>query len=341
MMGLFIATKEKPGGQSAVGRYLTAIRDALAKRKFCVAWTDMTPWTGKRPPGNPATDLVIVDNQDATAIPAAYAVLAVQHGCAMEDGLRGRASDLLALGRKQAMAARRKRTAWVACSDWAAYHCRQHTGTLADRIIYGCVDTERFFPSERQRTRDAKRPVVLHDCADVVVGKVTAELGKAFEVRALAVPAGKVPDAMREADIWLCLSLSEGLPTVVMEAQATGLVVVGTNVGVLWPHTGGARLDARDKGVCAAVAPEQGAVIFDWKWRDSAAYVADWVRAAWGMRKSLNARDWALRWYGQAAFGQKWLEAIAAAARRFGIEGAGASPPKAPVETGGARRDAR
>jgi len=42
-----------------------------------------------------------------------------------------------------------------------------------------------------------------------------------------------IRNIMRESDILVCPSLSEGVPTVILEAMASGLAVIGTNVGAV------------------------------------------------------------------------------------------------------------
>lgn len=314
------------------GQYWERLKYCLHKAGIECDWVSLDGWLGGQVSGNPATDLLIVTNQDAGKIQPEYAVIAVQHGCAGEHLARiptwqGGQGFMDA----QARAGKRDRTFWVACSQWAAVHCKKHMGVMADRIIYGCVDTDKFIPSERQRLRDSSKPVVLHHCADPnkgseIIGAVTRALGAAFDVRRLNVPPAQVAAAMRETDIWLCLSASEGLPTVVQEALSCGLIVVGPDIGVLWPYANGAPISSRQEGLCGWANPEVGSVVFPWKLRTNAEFVADMVRAAWACRGELHGRDYARQWWSAPLFTQKWLEAIALAVQRFAVVKAGAAP---------------
>lgn len=330
-MAVRIVSNAPKGTDRSIGEYWDALVSALGLSGMGVDRIRLDDWRAGKVKASPKSDLLIVDNQDCMHIAPEHAVLAVQHGTGMERGLRLGAQTDIDMGRQEWAAARRKRTFWVACSDWAAAHCRHHTGVSADRIICGAVDVDAFFPSERQVTRDAKRPVVLHDCMDPesgnqIIGAVATALGDEFEVRPVSAASTPMAEALHAGDIWLSLSASQGLPTVVMEAQASDLVVVGTNVGVLWPYCQGQALQSRDKGAVAWLNKEAGAVVFDWQWRRRPEYIADWVRAAWAQRAKLHPRDFALKWYSLELFGQKWVAAIDLAARRFGLSGSAPGP---------------
>ena len=317
----------KADGQSQYqGRLLAELRAA----GVAAEWHTLAQWKAGTAKGDPSQDFIIVAAEDAGQIQADYAVIGVQYTCWAEHGLRCRSKEHLALGRMQSDAAKRGRTLWVACSDWAAYHCRLHAGVRADRIIYGGVDIDTFIPSERQRTRSTKRPVVLHHATHVNKGHhllagLEKALGGAFELRELRCEPHEVPEAMRQADIWLSLSASSGLPTTVLEAMSCGLIVVGTNVGVLWSATRGTPL--HDGPFLGWLNKEVGAVVFDWQQRDYPEAVAAHLRAAWKHRKALgNGREHARRWWSLETFGRKWLEALWLAGERFGVAGAPPAP---------------
>ena len=320
-MRVRIVTRVDPGKATGVGQYWERLRACIRNAGFGCDWLALKDWLGGTVAGNPAADLLITDNHDSIVIQPEYHVIAVQHGCAGEHKKRVPSWPCGDIVERQAAAARRPNTFWVGCSQWAAAKCKRHMGIAADRIIYGCVDTDRFIPSERQRLRDAKRPVVLHHCQDDnkgsgLIDAVAQELGDAFEVRRLKVPPAQVADAMREADIWLCLSAAEGLPTVAQEALSCGLVAVSTNVGIFWPYMCGVPVAGG-----AWANPEIGSVIFDWRKRTDAPFVANMVRAAWACRKQLHGREYARQWWSVPIFTQKWLETIRVALRRLGTTG--------------------
>jgi len=274
---------------------------SLAQRGVAVKWTALDGLSGVAD-----RDLIVADNQHVAAIPAKYAVIGVQHGCAGEHKARvpgWACGDMIAVQRASAA---RRRTFWVGCSEWAAFYCHKHYGRHANRIIYGAVDLSKFKPGERQRRRDAARPVVLHHCADPnkgrdVIDALATACGDAFEFRRLNVPPDQVPDAMRESDMWLCLSAAEGLPTVVQEAIATGLAVVSTDVGVSWQP-------------CS----DMGTLVMPWGARNSIGVVTD-LRTAWESRAGRHPRLFAEQWYGLDLFAQKWAETIDAASQSLGV----------------------
>jgi len=322
-MTVRIVSKTQPNAPGGVSQYWTRLVQALKAAGVAVAWHGLGEWASGKAGANPASDLLIVDNHDALHIQPEYAVIAVQHGCAMEHGLRCGSKPLIEMGIAQAKAATRKRVFWVACSDWAAERCRVHMGVRADRIIFGGVDVDSFVPSERQRLRTTETPVVLHHCVDgnkgqALLGEITQQLGAKFVIRQLKAAPEDVPNAMRGGDIWLCLSASEGLPTVVEEAMATNLVVVGTNVGVLWPHTRGTPLHRA--GMVGWLNGEIGGVVFDWQQRRYPEVVASHIGAAWQHRAKFNGRKYARQWFSLETFGRKWLETIEVASQRFGLE---------------------
>jgi len=256
----------------------------------------------------PGYSLVIVDNHDALAIPGGVAVVAVQHGCAGEHLARVPGWKAgTAMVPKQAAAGKRGRTFWVGCSVWAAIHCKKHMGVVADRVIYGTVHNKTFSPSARQQSRPGGKPIVLHHCADGNkgsdhVGAVAEALKGRFEFRRLKCKANAVPAEMRKADIWLCLSASEGLPTVLQEAAATGLCCVSTNVGVAWETT-----------------TDPWVTTFDWRDRGKPAVVAAAIERAWASHDWHVPRHYADTWWNLPLFGQKWSECLALAAHRLGV----------------------
>ena len=318
-MGLRIVTADMPNGRGGVPQFWRSLVEALRRYQVGVAWDSIAGWEG-----NPAEDLILTVSQEAVRIPNEYVVIATQHGSAMEHGLRNGFPPHVEMGKEQIRASRRPNTFWVACSASSAYYFQRHTGLAADRIIWPGVDVDAFFPSERQMRRETVRPVVLHHCVGAdkgsgVVGQVAACLGDGFEMRRLDCAAEAVPDAMREADMFLCLSKDEGAPTVVQEALASNLLVVGTDVGILWSYANGDPIEP--EGLPVWLNRDIGAAVFDWKLRDRPSFVAATIRGAWEHRATLNERQFALRWFGLDVIGHKWVEAIGAAMARFKLGG--------------------
>jgi glycosyltransferase involved in cell wall biosynthesis len=291
--------------RGGVPQYNARLQRAFARYGLNVPWEHPS-----RGGWDAAHDILIVTNEDAILIPPDIAVIAIQHGCAIERWDRGGhvASEAFfgAVDGAQREAAKRERTYWVACSEECAYEYFTHHGYHADRIIPGGLDTNDFFPGERQLRKETERPVVLHDGRDFCKGKdaigaVAEALGDEFIVRGLDAPPEAVPDAMRAADIFLCLSRLEGCPCVVSEAMASGLVIVTTDTGLYWREDSPPGYRMR------------------WQDRDDPQRVAFSVRKAWGRRHELDARRYALRWLNLPAFGQAFIEAAVEAASRFGV----------------------
>jgi len=258
----------------------------------------------------PGQSLVIVDNHDALAVPDGIAVVAVQHGNAGEH--LARVPDWkagVALVPKQRAAGQRKLTFWVACSEWSAWCGKKWMGVAADCIIPGAVDCATFAPGPRQTGARPTIPVVLHHCADPNKGsehiaRVEAACRGTFAFRRLDCKPQEVPAAMREADLWLCLSAAEGLPTVLQEAAATGLCCVSTAVGVAWP------------------APAVPWVrTFLWRERDKPQVVADALAAAWARRDWNVPREHAKQQWDVPVFAEKWRAAIRRAADKLNVKG--------------------
>jgi hypothetical protein len=301
-MPVKIVTDDAQNARTGVPQYYTRLLAAVSRWGLSAEWVSVAAAAR----GNPATDVLILTNQDAIRVDPEYAIIAVMHGSAQERFNRAGEPWFGAVAPAQVEAAKRPKTFWVSCSDVCAHECYQHMGIQAERIIFGGLDTDLFFPSERQRKRDTARPVVLHHCVDACKGAgaihgLIALAGDEFDFRLLNAAPEEVPAAMRTADMFLCLSVSEGCPYVVSEALASGLVVVTTDVGLYWRDYGPPGCRIR------------------WQDRSDVKLVANAVREAWKARHTLNGRNWALRWLNLPQFGKAWIEAVAEAAKRFGV----------------------
>lgn len=163
-----------------------------------------------------------------------------------------------------------RRASEVVCrNDRLAATCGETAGdATSSHIISSGIDTEFFLPSAREDTAKMRRRLGL-DGAAPIVGCVATALsdGKGAQVlrRAFArvrevfpsahlllvgehrsslrdedgvvqcgwVPHDALPAYYAAMDVFVCPSLSEGAPKVVMEACASGLPVVGSRVGAI------------------------------------------------------------------------------------------------------------
>jgi glycosyltransferase involved in cell wall biosynthesis len=307
-MPIRIVNPYGPNDRTGVPQFNARLQAAFAHHGLDVPWESTEPWANGTVKGDPSRDILIVTNEDAVRMPPDIAVIAMQHGCAIQRFSRSGEPWFKDIDPVQLAASKRPKTYWVACSDECAHEYFKHHGYHADRIIFNGLDTDRFFPSDRQILKDRTRPVVLNHCVGPgkggeQIGAVAAELGDEFLVRTLNAPVEAVPEAMRTSDMFLCLSITEGCPGVVNEALATGLVVVSTDVALYWRAEG---------------APP--GVRMRWQDRGNPKVVADAVREAWKNRMAFDGRRWALRWLGLGCFGQQWIFAVEEACKRFGVQ---------------------
>jgi len=312
---------DAPGG---VSQYYTRMVRACGALGCPIEWVNMGQW---RPDaGQPDRDLLILTNQDVRLIPQPYACIGVAHGSAMERAVRnGDTGMWLDMGKQQAEAGLRNRTFWVSTCPISALDVKNHMGVTIDRIIVVGCDTATIFPGERQiRREDTRTPVIVHNCTEQNKGSdvfpaVEAELRGQFEFRRLACVPDKLGDFLREADMFLQLSREEGGPNVICEAMSAGLVVVGSNVGVLALLTPDVAIQSREAGCVAWVNRDAGVVSFDWKLLAKPLLLADFVRGAWANRALLDPRPYALQHFDMALYGQHWCDAIQAAAGKLGV----------------------
>ena len=127
----------------------------------------------------------------------------------------------------------------VACSpasarELVAHHRRQPVAT----ILHG-VDLEAFRPANPADIMpdNIPHPVILHAATNAKKGQeimpaIARELGAGFSVEYLNAKIDEEPDAFRRGDIFLHPSQHEGNAYALLEALATGLPVVTTNVGL-------------------------------------------------------------------------------------------------------------
>lgn len=180
-----------------------------------------------------AQTMVICDNHWVTDLPPDMPVIGFQHGVAAEKFKHTRSRRDRDLAIRQARAARRPKTIWVACAQWISKAFDELHGNPADFVVYHHVDLERF--DGRRGVVDPK--LVLHDARLDHKGKaLVARLAGWFpdwKFEALDCAPDDVPARLRTARAFLHLSRYEGNSLVCNEAMAMNLPCLLTNTGVM------------------------------------------------------------------------------------------------------------
>ncbi len=177
--------------------------------------------------------MVVCDNHWVTDWPDDIPVIGFQHGGAAVKVRHTKNWPGKRMAKRQAKAAKRKNTIWVACAEWIARTFDELQGNGAKHVIYHQVDLDRF-DGER---RDTDPKLVLHDARGAHKGEAeVAALARRFpdwKLEPLACEPSDVPDRMRKAAAFLHLSKYEGNSIVVNEALAMNLPCFVTKVGLM------------------------------------------------------------------------------------------------------------
>ena len=189
---------------------------------------------------------IVCDNQTVLDWPPEVPVIGFQHGVAAVKATHTRSFTDRRLARRQAKAATRPNTLWVACAQWIARTFEQRHGNGARHVVYHQVDLDRF---DGQR-RDVDPRLVLHDARTEPKGKALVEdLAAAFpqwRLEPLACTPQEVPDRMRRARAFLHLSRYEGNSIVCNEAMAMDLPCLFTRVGLMQDEDGPTEVEVID-----------------------------------------------------------------------------------------------
>jgi len=185
---------------------------------------------------DPKTDVVITDNHLSLDVPGSVRTVVVHHGCAKTHYERDpswRTPETLALVEAQDAMFGLPNRWYVAPSEWIAGEFRKVAAGRPYRPTVIPNYAEPFVRTPESRVR----PVVIGDWRNPNKGLVAIERIRAkmrdVEFRQLAFAPEKKSreDFYRQADAYLCLSLSEGAPYAVADAEACGLPIVSTDVG--------------------------------------------------------------------------------------------------------------
>jgi hypothetical protein len=182
--------------------------------------------------------MVICDNHWVLDWPDDLRVIGFQHGVAAVKRTHTRTWKDWGLARRQARAARRRNTVWVACAQWIARTFGELHGNAAEVIVRHPVDLSRF----DGRRDDVDPRLLLHDARGEHKGeRLVAELARRFpqwKLEPLACAPVEVPERMRRARAFLHLSRYEGNSIVCNEAMAMDLPCLFTRVGLMQDDDG-------------------------------------------------------------------------------------------------------
>ena len=206
---------------------------ALTLRKFFREVLYMTPATRDEALVRERRLPVICDNHWVLDWPEGIPVIGFQHGVARVKFEAIGDRETGELGRRQARAARRPNTHWVACARWISEKSGALYGNRAASVIYHPVDLELF---DGVRHAEGSR-LIIHDGRTPHKGShiypwLAAKLdGYRFE--SLDVPREQVPARLAQAAAFLHLSSYEGNSVMCTEAMAMNLPCLFTRVGLL------------------------------------------------------------------------------------------------------------
>lgn len=254
-------------------------------------------------PGSPAMQRVIAhrlpvvcDNHLVMDWPDGYPVIGFQHGVAAEKKFVTRSWTDWSLARKQARAARRKSTVWVACARWISDEFARRHGNPAQHVIYHTVDTDLF--DGKLANRGSK--LVLHDGRSRHKGRDLYPILQAalpdWRFEPLSCPPQQVPERMRRARAFMHLSRYEGNSIVCNEAMAMGLPCLFTRVGLM---RDGEPLDVRIVEVSHAYGRSAGLI------ECVGSFLEDLNGSAY------SPRDWIMQHTSQRSFVQGWKDVMA------------------------------
>lgn len=182
--------------------------------------------------------MVICDNQWAASVPPDIPVIGFQHGVAAVKWRRTWARRDAWTAFRQARAARRPKTIWVACARWISRTFAERHGNAAQVVIRHPIDLQRF---DGHRT-DVDPTLVLHDARGEHKGKhlvaMLAERFPKWSFEPLDCRPDEVPDRMRRGRAFIHLSRYEGNSIVCNEAMAMDLPCLFTRVGLMQDEDG-------------------------------------------------------------------------------------------------------
>lgn len=243
--------------------------------------------------------IIITDNHLACDIPNEYPTILVHHGCARTHADRDpkwdpRTRDFIVAGQDAMLSYRDPATTLIlSISQFCSDEFRKYYAQTYQRFQRIDLLSTTEFPDQIYKKTFNPRPVIIGNWPDYnkgqhLISPLAQRLGGEFIFRGIGVPGmhdtGKhnqhKAHAYASADIFLSLSLSEGFGYTIADAMASGLLVIGTDTGLLYKD-----------------APADTAKIFPWEQRDDLDYLAMLVRQTWQDRETnfYAGRNWILK----------------------------------------------
>lgn len=239
MLYSYVSQIVETGGWSGVPRF-----DAML-RKVYPGLVSVTKLGELRP-----DDVVITDNHLSLDVPEGIRTVVVHHGCAETHYERDpywRTTATHDMVARQQNMFRLAGRAWIAPSAWVACEfMRIHHGIMGASVIPHWVD--RIDRLARQNSK----PVIIGDWRGWNKGEALAKhlsrLCPQWDFRPLKFrhDAGR-REQYGTADLYLCLSLSEGGSYSMCDAEAASLPIVTTNVGNYQEFDDAEVIDWRDR----------------------------------------------------------------------------------------------
>lgn len=182
-----------------------------------------------------ADDVVITDNHLVVNVPPVVRTIGVHHGCAKthydrDPAWRTPQTEKMVVQQHEMFFLRNR--FWVSPTMWARDEFRRAESLPETYCAVIPHWAKRFGPVQK---RARSRPVVIGDWRDrnKGAGLITAlqQANPGVEFRQLNFKRGAHEPFYLDADLYLCLSVSEGGSYAVADAEACGLPIVTTDVG--------------------------------------------------------------------------------------------------------------
>jgi hypothetical protein len=266
--------------------------------------------------------IVITDNHLACDIPNDYFVILFHHGVVKNTIERtpGLERDVFY---RQILEGQEKmfrfrdpsKTLILSCSKYCIDffgmfdETSQHYSKFEKVILHHTSELNYVYNSEQKilRLKSSQKPKVLgnwngNNKGAKMIGALKKALENEFEfVNLKTTPTSCVETHNREvekiyndSDIFLHLSVSEGFSYATLDAFTQNLLIVGTNVGLLYD------LEKSEKECDKDVA-----LVFDWKKIGDVDFVADRIREIWRNKDKYDGKS--RKWFEENCSFEKWI----------------------------------